>query len=236
MKGSDELDTYNFEKVAELIEAAKGSDRSMRQYAAEAGLNPATLNLIFKGTRKANYNHILKLTSMAAAPRNRVTYLDLCKAAGLNALIVEVDGEETTPEDVEWHDYQTDLEIIAAGVIAKSYRDKGVKVKEITPKDSHINPYLAYMTDDGGEEWYVITSFMNVQDKDLSKEVGKVLGKMIFAELNKNRKIIIIVDTEASYKKIASFAGRLSFKGDLEVRFLNCGKLFFHKEKVLSEF
>lgn len=236
MKGSDELDSYNFEKVAELIEAAKGSDRSMRQYAAEAGLNPATLNLIFKGTRKANYNHIMKLTSMAAAPRNRVTYLDLCKAAGLNALIVEVDGEETTPEDVEWHDYQTDLEIIAAGVIAKSYRDKGVKVKEITPKNSYINPYLAYMTDDGVEEWYVITSFMNVLDKDLSKEVGKVLGKMIFAELNKNRKIIIIVDTEASYKKIASYAGKISFKGDLEVRYLNCGKLFFMKEKVLSDF
>ena len=178
----------------------------------------------------------MKLTSMAAAPRNRVTYLDLCKAAGLNVLIVEEDGEETTPKDVEWHDYQTDLEIIAAGVIAKSYRDKAIKAKEITPKDSHINPYLAYMTDDGLEEWYVITSFINVLDKDLSEKVGYVLGKMIFAEPNKKRKIIIIVDTEASYKKIASYAGKISFKGDLEVRYLNCGKLFFMKEKVLSDF
>ena len=236
MKGSDELDSYNFEKVAELIEAAKGSDRSMRQYAAEAGLNPATLNLIFKGTRKANYNHIMKLTSMAAAPRNRVTYLDLCKAAGLNALIVTEDGEETTTADVDWHDYQSELEILATGVINKAYRDNNISAKEIAVTDDYIRPYISFETADRVEEWYVVASFRGIAEKELSATAQQLLGKMVFAEPKEKRKIIIVVDTEDAYKKIASFAGKLSFKGNLEVRYLNCGKLFFHKEKMLSRF
>ena len=72
---------YDKQKVMELIELAAG-DRSLRQYATDAGLSPGHLYRVKSGDYKLTPGAIRQLTSEAANPQENIGFEDLMKAAG----------------------------------------------------------------------------------------------------------------------------------------------------------
>lgn len=68
----------NMNKLIKLINLAQG-ERTLNQYALNAGISSAMLSLIKNGLRKPSPDILLKLSKNA---RNGVTYFDLMKATG----------------------------------------------------------------------------------------------------------------------------------------------------------
>ena len=69
--------------IGELVKQAKGEDRSLRQYARDAGVDAAILSRLINGTYIPRKPGIYEaLTSPQAAPRGGVTCQQLIAAAG----------------------------------------------------------------------------------------------------------------------------------------------------------
>lgn len=68
-------------KLSELIKKARG-DRSIRQYAIDAGVNPTTVSRMEAMEYKPGLNVLRKLTSEEARPQNGVTFQQLMDAIG----------------------------------------------------------------------------------------------------------------------------------------------------------
>ena len=69
-------------ELGELVKMAKGDDRSLREYAKDADIDPAIISRIINGNYIPKKPDIfLKLTSPKAAPRGGVNYEQLIKAA-----------------------------------------------------------------------------------------------------------------------------------------------------------
>ena len=80
---------YNFDMVSSLIMKAKGDkvDRSIRQYAYDAGVSPASIVRICMKDTNGKFNYaspemLRRLTSESANPRGGVTFEELMVAAG----------------------------------------------------------------------------------------------------------------------------------------------------------
>ena len=69
-------------RIAELVERAKGDDRSYRKYADDAGISSAALTRMRKGDYIPKPDTIEKLTSEKARPRGGVTFDEMMLAAG----------------------------------------------------------------------------------------------------------------------------------------------------------
>ena len=68
-------------KVGELVRIAKGEDRSIREYARQAGVDPAIISKIINGEYTPKKHDIYeKLSSADAAPRGGVTFKQLIEA------------------------------------------------------------------------------------------------------------------------------------------------------------
>ena len=69
--------------LAKLVEMAKGNDRTIREDAKDAGVNASTISRILN--ENSNYSPgikvLRKLTSKEAAPRNGITFQDLCNVS-----------------------------------------------------------------------------------------------------------------------------------------------------------
>ena len=70
-------------ELAKRIELAKGADRSIREYAAAAGVNIATVSRAIKGEITPSVKMLKKLTSEEAKPRNGITFESLYAAVGV---------------------------------------------------------------------------------------------------------------------------------------------------------
>jgi len=73
-------------KLARLVETAKGSDRSIREYALAAEVNASTISRIINGTYTPGIKVLQKLTSQKASPRGGVTFQDLISATVPSAI------------------------------------------------------------------------------------------------------------------------------------------------------
>ena len=72
--------------LGELVKKAKGEDRSLRQYAKDAGVDAAIISKIINGSYIPKRPTVFKkLVSAAAAPRGGVTYKELVKAASTSS-------------------------------------------------------------------------------------------------------------------------------------------------------
>lgn len=71
-------------KLAKLVNIAKGNDRTIREYATAAGVNVSTISRTIKGEYKPGVKVLRKLTSKEAAPRGGITFNDLFEATGFS--------------------------------------------------------------------------------------------------------------------------------------------------------
>ncbi len=79
---ADSYSAQRKSKVAELIERAKGENRSYRKYAMDAGISCAALTRMRKGDYVPKPDTIEKLTSQKARPRGGVTFEEMMLTAG----------------------------------------------------------------------------------------------------------------------------------------------------------
>ena len=79
---SNELIEKRKKDIADLVNRAKGEDRSYSAYAAAAGISVAAMSKIVHGGYIPTPNTIRQLTSIDADPRGGVTYYDLMEVAG----------------------------------------------------------------------------------------------------------------------------------------------------------
>jgi len=69
-------------RLGELVKMAKGDDRSLRQYARDSGVDAAIISKLINGNYTPKKPDVFRLlTSPEAAPRGRVTYMQLAEAA-----------------------------------------------------------------------------------------------------------------------------------------------------------
>lgn len=69
-------------KLGKLVKEAKGSDRSIRQYAVDSGVDAAIISKIINGSYTPKKTDIYqKLTSAKASPRGNITFEQLVEAA-----------------------------------------------------------------------------------------------------------------------------------------------------------
>ena len=78
------------ERLSKLVEAAKG-DRSIREYAADSGVNPTTISKIISKGYTPSSGIIKKLGSLEARPQGNVTIQDLMIAAGFTDVYYKPD-------------------------------------------------------------------------------------------------------------------------------------------------
>ena len=92
-KGSKFHPECNWDRMIELLELAKGSDRSFRQYAKDGGFQHNIFTRVKNHEFCPSFATISHLVSKEAAPRNGVTLVDFMDAAGLSSLdiVQEID-------------------------------------------------------------------------------------------------------------------------------------------------
>lgn len=220
---------YNFENLLELIKRAKGSDeeRSMRQYALDANMNPATLNLIVNNKRKANMTHLVKLTSVKAMPRGGVTLKDMSIAAGYESMIPSFD------ENYVDFDVQTKLEVISTGLIQKIISEKYpcAHIDISNKKEFDIAVSLA------DKCWHFeIKSFARTIDEKIAARSKQILSELFFKRVSENDTVTIIVDSELAFNELSKYACSLLYKGNLSVVYLDAENMCFVKETFISFF
>ena len=71
-------------KLARLVNIAKGSDRSIREYARVSQVNVSTISRTINGEYTPGIKVLQKLTSPEAEPRGGVTFQDLVDAANMD--------------------------------------------------------------------------------------------------------------------------------------------------------
>lgn len=76
--------------LGELVKAAKGADRTLKEYEKASGVDAAVISKIISGKYLPKKTKVLKaLTSEVASPRGGVTYEQLVDAAGISKSLEE---------------------------------------------------------------------------------------------------------------------------------------------------
>ncbi|WP_310605296.1 hypothetical protein [Anaerosporobacter sp.] len=225
-----------------MITKAKGSDRTMKEYALQAGMGTSSLSMIVSGKRKASIKNFQVLTSDAAKPRNGVTFEELVSAAGFVSIVnnplsdVVFLTESDEDADIEQRfNHQKELEIISSGVIQRVLSTKGYIFEVTTPRTKWYSPSLAIELKEADKGWWFdVNTFINVEEELLMPKLQQILTRLLTAQPDFNRTITVIVDIEEAYDKLEALAGELAYKGDLSVAYLNRQYMRFEKEKYLS--
>ena len=84
-------------ELGNMIKLARGN-RSLRQYAKDAGVSYTTVHIIENGGYTPSPNMIQKLTSKQANPQNGITYEDIMNAAGYKTELDDAKVDEKVRE------------------------------------------------------------------------------------------------------------------------------------------
>ena len=141
-------------ELINLIEKAKGTDRTYMAYARAAGISTAAFTRINNGDYTPTLATMKKLTSEAAAPRGGVTFEDLMRTAGydvadgyMNDDISEKfssnDNSETT-NNVNSNNDTKDVEFSKSSVV---YRSRRQEIEDLT--EEYISMIYKALVEDG---------------------------------------------------------------------------------------
>lgn len=232
---------YNHSEVVRLIKLAKGNDRTMKEYALQAGICSSTLSSIITGKRKATIKNIQMITSNKARPQNGVTVEQLATACGFVNIVVPPFSSDIilakTSADASIEDrfnHQRELEIIASGVVQNLLAEKQVSYISSKNNERFYAPSMSVELADGRVWWFEVDSFINIVNTSMNMKVQQILLKIFLIRAAENRTITIVVDTEAAYDFISSLANEIAYKGNLTVVYLNRQKMLVEKEMILS--
>ncbi len=244
---------YDKQKVMELIELAAG-DRSLRQYATDAGLSPGHLYRVKSGDYKLTPGAIRQLTSEEANPQDNIGFEDLMNAAGYqddNQEQVMILSEDERPRDTrhrksEYEKNETAFRNIAEGIILKSLLKKEMEFtnssEAIEQSNNHKIRYdmCLKLKKEEIKEWWIEFKFLDSARKS-SRMMGRRIINMIFGRLlstpsKKTRKISIAVNDPVFFDQISEYKNQTSYRGELSVMLIDTDNFKVEKEVYLSHF
>lgn len=237
----------NLDSIAELIYIVKG-DRTLREYGADTGVSYSNIQRILNRKYKPSPDTIKKLTLGDKHPRGDVSYEDMMVAAGYMSnesrnrqeehfrLLERQDEEERTA-------FQTRTELIIFGGLVKA----GIRFQKLESKKTYhvFSPDLTVSF-----EGQSISTWMfrfvprgpKSEERDgkiIVKElpttyVRRMLAETVLIAPDAKRKVSVVTDFADYYGEIASFKGKISYKGDLSVILIDAKSMNIEREEYLS--
>ena len=243
--------------VPELIRKARGEDRSMNAYAADAGVSRAALSQIVNGVYTPSPEVIAKLTSEEASPRNGVTYEELMTAAGYYAqnqetpqdfLIVAdekkflVEGKKANVSDSRALFYQNirEFENTVTDCVCSSLLLNGFTVKKVT-KEYPIFNGLRQMRCDLMVElkgskisrWLFEYRYFDAQKMDPARNtfLNLISGKSTLMNLDEKSKVTYVINSNDMYQYIRRYEHAVGIRGEVSVALYSS-----EEKKIVDEF
>ena len=275
------------EKLAELVKKARG-ERSIRQYAMEANVNPTTISRIEAKEYKPGTKVLKKLTSKEAAPRGGVTLQDLMKATGYASGYVEeytkaiasvgamvagiaiggpvgmgaatvtaagmilseklmkteyaydkINPVVITKENYEKHLRQhSKFQATAVGLIYNTLAEKGVSFIPGNRNRKFDAPapdcFITIVDQDINDWWFQFVGVDDEWDKIINlptwDKAQQYIMRYLLIEPDSVRKISIVTDDQDLFRKMCSYKGRNSFRGNFSVILVDMNEV-----KIVSE-
>lgn len=212
------------EELISLIKLAIG-DRTLRKVEEEAGISHGLLGKVLKGTQKASVDLLHKLTAEEAHPQNGVTYIMLMEAAEyIPPIMVETSrhissvgalssyAEILQPDRLDW----------MKKVKSRIKEIYCVRDSDLIPVHSIVSAFEKIIcsdivvTDKSGGKIWVSFLYADKNNKEITEEAVKCLGRTAFAGADK---YLIVVNTLEALQIVGKVKQSLR-EVDLEVEIL----------------
>lgn len=242
---------YNLKKFYEMLDIAKG-ERSLRQYALDAGVSPAHLYRLRREEYLPSAKIINALTSEEAAPRGNITTADLMIAIGYQdenikiipsyAINIENDKDREKRREIKKRalEYSTAVEgVILKELLAKEIDINLMDLEKQNSKDRFLfKPDIALsIKNQSIKEWFFeIKYFDSNSVKNIDQIAKLIMGELTFTEPQKDRKISIVLNYEDIYNYFINLKNAISYQGELSAILMDEDSLGIVEEKYLSHF
>lgn len=138
----------------------------------------------------------------------------------------------------EIHRYES----LATGVMYKSLAEKAIHFSPVEERAGirGYRPDMAIRISEQpvGEWWFEFKHFgsTNGEDRHRIPIIRQMLGHLIFIEPKLDRKLSIVINSEAAYESIIGYKDKLSYRGDLSVILIDEDSLTVVKEEYLAHY
>lgn len=230
-----EIEKEENRKIAELVLKVIG-DRSYKEAANDAGIDPSTLSYICRGKVKPTPDVIAAITKPESKPQGGIGLEELMIACGYQSATMErlfayaeaITGVSIEPMEFSHRvsieecrlDYMKIMceRLINESILKKGYGILGLETEVQTNGYARANLKCKLADESIGiKEWIFLYDF-NIQDP-LGGGLGmKVIRKLIFVGiLTPEQKVSVVVDTKEKYDAVCRLCGKVPFRGELSV-------------------
>ncbi len=225
------------ERVASLIEKAKGKDRSIRAYASSAGVSAAAMSKFIKGEYIPTVGTMKKLTSKEASPRG-VAFEDLMEAAGyetkedeaarrssideqINAVSSENLRESRAKELDRYIQYEKD----ATAQIILSLVENEIMFKKTSEHENgklqEKEDLVFEIIDKPISRWIFEFKYIVGKREYVTKASRSVMfqafAKALTMELDDETKLSFVIQDKELFQWLKSYEHSLAFRGEMSV-------------------
>ncbi len=242
-------------QFAELLEKAKGENRSFGAYAKAAGVSPASLSRMLKGDFLPKPETVEKLTSSEANPQNGVTYdamMSILKGDRILAYCERLlDISTSLPEDSSPKEIKRSAiseRIMAVSLYEKeaisqiytALAEKGMIFKKMAGDDVASNRRADLeieLIDQPVNKWiFEVKYYPKVEFGNRLREIYFALGQLVTFNVDSDTKLTLVVNDDSVFRKISQMAYSIAFRGELSVALYDIEKKCFLEEKYLSNY
>ena len=245
---------YGNKKLAEAIRAARG-ERSLREYAADTGVNYMTIYKLEKGETSPGPKTLKKLTTGNAKPRNNITYDTVMIAAGYqndkgseeffdarksNILAYSIMMSRTMGDfknsEGNMHRHYV-LGLLSVTIKQNKNLDVANINYPIHESETKSIDMVVQLNNNAINEWWIdYRHTIAYYHKYLQEFAFSILGKLAMQKPNKARKISLVLDDKKVYQYFKDLANIISFKGDLSVIFIDANDGEIVEEAYISHY
>ena len=237
----------DLDALFKLLEAAKGENRSFREYARAAGVQHSLFNRIKRKEFVPGILTLQKLTSEEAAPQNGVTLNMLWQAAGAPEIDFDGISRSLTLVATAAHlaTVQVDFRKIVLDSISSVLTEKGI---DFTVDDIGAEQIIGL--DFGGrlllqnepisalwvQAWYASSEkdygeYYSPEDKAIA-----LLREPVILDSDPLRKYVIAVNSHDVYEALRVYAGNTSYRGWLSAILIDSEKHLILSETTIASF
>lgn len=242
---------YNLKRFYEMLDIAKG-ERSLRQYALDAGVSPTHLYRLRKEEYLPSAKMINALTSEDAAPRGNITTADLMIAIGyqdedikiIPSYAINIENDKDREKRREFEKRVLEYSTAVEGIILKELLAKDIDISSMNLEDKIgdnrflLRPDIALsIKNQGIKEWFFEIKYFKRNDVKNVDQIAKlIMGELTFIEPQKDRKITIVLNDEDLYNFFVDLKNAISYQGELSAILIDENSLSIVEETYLSHF
>lgn len=237
----------DLDALFKLLEAAKGENRSFREYARAAGVQHSIFNRIKRKEFVPGLLTLQKLTSEEAAPQNGVTLSKLWQAAGAPEIDFDGISRSLTLVATAAHlaTAQVDFRKIVLESIANVLNDMGVgftvddiDLEQIIGLDFggrlliHNEPISALWF----QSWYASSEKDYGECYSPEDKAIALLREPVILDSDPLRKYVIAVNSQEVYEALRVYAGKTSYRGWLSTIMIDSERSLILSETIIASF